>query len=335
MKKALTKVSALLFGIALAIGLAARADAETITIGTLKLAPYAGAFIAKEKGYFTAEGIDAQIVTFDAAEPVAVGVVSGDLDFGVMGTSAGMFSLGAQGALRLIGGNQREVPHFQGFGLVVSNHIYDAGLKSYKDLGGHSATVTQIGSPPHYGLALLADKFGFDLKTMRVLPLQTIPAEIAALTGGQADSGLLTATSALTPVERGNMKLIGWVGDEVQWQLSVMVTGTKTADNKSDLVARYLRALRHGLRDYHDAFTGPGETRKDGPTAPELLAILSKFTGQTTEQLDGGISYVDPEARVDATDIAHQIAWFKSQGMLKGDLDPATFIDKRYALTLP
>ncbi len=316
-------------------GAVAPVRAEAIKIGTLKQAPYGVASIAQQKGYFTAEGLDVDIVTFDSAEPVPVGIVSGDLAFGIVGTSAAMFSLAAQNALKLIGGNQREVPHFQYEAIVASKRAYAAGLTAANGFGGHSATVTQIGSPPHYGLALLADKYHVDLSGVRILALQTIPNEVSALVGGQADFGLLPATAILTPVERGDVKLLGWAGDEVRWQLSVVVTGTKTVNANPDLVQRFLRALRKGMRDYHDAFAGPGETRVDGPSAPEIYAMLGKFTGQTAQQLKGGIAYVDPEARVDAKDIAHQIEWFKAQGMVKGELDPATFIDKRYALTLP
>ncbi|HEV8016610.1 MAG TPA: ABC transporter substrate-binding protein [Stellaceae bacterium] len=326
----------LAFGVAIVFACMTRdAAAEAIKVGTLKQAPYGVVSIAQQKGYFTAEGLDVEIVTFDSAEPVPVGVVSGDLAFGVVGTSAAMFSLAAQGALKLVGGNQREVPHFQYEAIVAANRAYAAGLTSAKDFGGHSATVTQIGSPPHYGLALLAEKFGIDLNTVRILPLQTIPNEVSALVGGQADFGLLPSTAMLTPAERGDLKLLGWAGDEVRWQLSVMVTATKTANSNPDLVQRYLRAVRRGMRDYHDAFTGPGETRADGPTAPDIYAMLAKFTGQTVQQLKGGIAYIDPEARVDAKDIAHQIAWFTAQHMVKGALDPARFIDARYALTLP
>ena len=307
--------------------------AEAVKLGTLKQAPYGIAAIAQQKGYFAAEGLDVDIVTFDSAEPVPVGVVSGDLAFGIVGTSAAMFSLAAQGALKLIGGNQREVPHFQYEAIVASKRAYAAGLTTVGGFGGHSATVTQIGSPPHYGLAQLADKYRVDLKSVRVLALQTIPNEVSALVGGQADFGLLPSTAILTPIERGDVLLLGWAGDEVRWQLSVVVTNTKTANANPDLVQRFLRALRKGMRDYHDAFAGPGDTRADGPTAPDLYAMLGKFTGQTTQQLKGGIAYIDPEARVDVDDIAHQIAWFKAQGMVKGDLDPATFIDERYTLT--
>jgi len=310
------------------------AAAEAIKLGTLKQAPYGIASIAQQKGYFAAEGLDVDIVTFDSAEPVPVGVVSGDLAFGIVGTSAAMFSLATQGALKLIGGNQREVPRFQYEAIVASRRAYAAGLTTVGGFGGHSATVTQIGSPPHYGLAQLADKYRVDLKTVRVLALQTIPNEVSALVGGQADFGLLPSTAILTPVERGDVALLGWAGDEVRWQLSVIVTGAKTANAKPDLVQHFLTALRKGMRDYHDAFAGPGESREDGPTAPEVYAMLAKYTGQTPQQLKSGIPYIDPEARVDAKDIAHQIQWFKAQGMVKGELDPAGFIDARYALTL-
>ena len=45
--------------------------------------------------------------------------------------------------------------------------------------------------------------------------------------------------------------------------------------------------------------------------------------------------YLDREARVDIDDLMHQIAWFKSQGMLKDNVDGNTIIDKRYVVPMP
>ena len=64
------------------------------------------------------------------------------------------------------------------------------------------------------------------------------------------------------------------------------------------------------------------------------MAILAKAIGQTPEQLKSGISYVDGKARIDARDVQHQIDWYRSQGLLKGELRASDLIDKRYALTL-
>ena len=95
-----------------------------------------------------------------------------------------------------------------------------------------------------------------------------------------------------------------------------------------------MRAFKKGARVYHDAFTGPGETRHDGPDAKDVLAILAKFTGQSPEQIALSVAYVDGETRVDVKDILHQIAWFKSQKMLKDDIDGASVMDRRYILPL-
>jgi hypothetical protein len=44
------------------------------------------------------------------------------------------------------------------------------------------------------------------------------------------------------------------------------------------------------------------------------------------------IPYVDPEGRIDAQSVADQVAWYKSQSLLKGEVDVQQLIDSRYAL---
>jgi NitT/TauT family transport system substrate-binding protein len=320
----------------LVLGLAPeRAAAEAIKVGTLKLAQYGPLFIAKERGYFAAENIEVELLFFESGEPTAVAVASGDVDFAVMGTSGAVFNLGGQGVLKIIGGNHSEAPSFRSLGVVVSNRAYTAGLIAYKDLAGHSVAVTQIGSPPHYGLAVIAEKYRLDLKTIRVQPLQSIPNQVSAVSGGQVDAALMPATAALPAVGRGDMKLLGWMGDEAQWQLGVLLTSTKNANNRRELIERYLRAYRQGTRAYHDAFTGPGEKRQDQAAAPEILAILAKITGQKPEQLAPGIVYADTDARLNVKDVLHQIDWFKSQGMVKAEVDGKAMLDMRYIKPLP
>ena len=309
--------------------------AEHIKVGTLKLAQYSPVFIAQEKGYFAAEGLDAELVMFESAEPAAVAVVSGDLDFAVAGTSAGLFTLAGQGAIRIIGGSFREAPGFRNFGFTVSNRAFAAGLKSYKDLPGHTMAVTQIGSPTHYNVALIAEKFGLDLKSIQVVPVQSLPNELSAVKGGQVDATLLAATLVIPAAERGDVQLLGWAGDETPWQFAVLFAGTKTANDRHDTVERFLRAYKKAARDYYDAFTGADGKRQDGASAPEILALIAKFTGQPAERIETGISYVDPEARLDVKDVLHQIAWYKSQGMVKGEVDGDQIIDKRYVIPLP
>jgi hypothetical protein len=53
------------------------------------------------------------------------------------------------------------------------------------------------------------------------------------------------------------------------------------------------------------------------------------------EQVKQGIVYIDPEARLDVKDVLHQIAWYRGQGLVKGDVDGDQVIDKRYVVPLP
>ncbi|HWE73743.1 MAG TPA: hypothetical protein VG328_11335 [Stellaceae bacterium] len=101
------------------------------------------------------------------------------------------------------------------------------------------------------------------------------------------------------------------------------------------MLKRFLIAYRHGAKDYHDAVTGPGEKRQDGPGTDAMVAVLSKYLGQTQAQLKLGIAYVDERARLDEHDVQHQIDWYKSQGQIKGNLAATRLIDKRYATILP
>ncbi len=47
-----------------------------------------------------------------------------------------------------------------------------------------------------------------------------------------------------------------------------------------------------------------------------------------------GIAYVEPMLRLNVADVLRQIAWYKTQGMVKPEVDGATFIDKRYVVPL-
>ena len=310
------------------------AASEAITIGLQKFGGLGPVFIAQERGYFAAEGLNAQLVYFTAAQPIAVGVVSGDLDFGVAGFGAGFYNLAAQGALRIVGAYVREAPSFRATDYVVSNKAYEAGLTSLKDFAGHSVAVMQIGSSQHYALGLLAEKYHLDLATMRVLAVQSGPNEASAVSGGQVDAAVVPDAYIRPSLDRGDAKLLGYVGDETPWQLGGVFTATGTADRRHDIVAHFLAAYRQGVRDYHDAFIDENEQRRDGPTAPAILAIISKYTGESTEALEAGIAYFDPQARLDVADVLHQIAWYKAQNLLKGEIDGTVLVDGRYVVPL-
>ncbi len=329
------RVVAVLAAAVLLILTASNSFAEEVKIGVLNTISTAPLFLAVESGYFASEGLEPKLVTFDSAQPVALAAVSGDVDFGVTGLTSAFFSLAGQGALKIVAGAYSERAGFHYNAFVASKSAFATGLTSLKLLPSHSFSLTQIGSPPHYAIGALAEKLGFDLKSLRLLPLQSIPNQVSAITGGQADAGMLQASIVQPMLDRGDAKLLGWLGDYLSWQVGVVFTAAKTADQRADFVHRTLRAIGKGRHDYVAAFIGADGALKMGPGSTEILALLSKDLSQPPEKIQLGLIYMDPEGRLDEADILHQIAWYQSQAMLKPEIDGNAIIDRRYVVPLP
>src|SRR6202012_146404 len=98
-------------------------------------------------------------------------------------------------------------------------------------------------------------------------------------------------------------------------QANTTFTSTKIANDKHDTVERFLRAIKRGAKDYHDAFADDKEQRRDAATADASRTA---------------IPWVDAQMRLDAKDVRHQIEWFTQQGQMKPGVNADNIIDKRY-----
>jgi NitT/TauT family transport system substrate-binding protein len=312
-------------------GLARADDLLKAKVGVLRLSSSAPVFIAQDKGYFRDAGLDVELKFFDAAQPIAVAVTSGDIDFGVTAFTAGLYNLAGKGTLKVIGGMSREKPGYPLIGYFASNNAYAAGLKAPKDLAGKRIAVTQVGSSFHYSLGLLADKYGLKLSDMKVLPLQSLSNAAAALKGETVDAALLPASTARKLMDDGGAKLIGWVGDETPWQLGAVFASPKTLTNKP-LVTKLLAALARADREYHDVILAAvidGKAPINEVTKP-LLEIIAKYTNLPVEQVVGNCAYIDPAGKLDVKNVANQIEWLQAQGFVDRGFDADAIIAKEY-----
>ena len=300
-----------------ASGLARADDLLKAKVGVLRLSSSAPVFIAQDKGYFREAGLDVELKFFDAAQPIAVATTSGDVDFGITAFTAGLYNLAGKGTLKVIGGMSREKAGYPLIGYFASNNAYAAGLKTPVDLAGKRVAVTQVGSSFHYSLGLLADKYGFKLSEMKVLPLQSLSNAAAALKGETVDAALLPVSTARKLMDDGGAKLLGWVGDETPWQLGAVFASPKTLANQA-LVTRLLAALVRADREYYDVILAAVEDGKapiNDKTRP-LLEIIAKYTNLPVEQVVGNCAYIDPDGKLDVKNVANQISWLQEQGFV-------------------
>ena len=310
-------------------GAQGQAALEKVSVASLRITANSPLFIAAERGYFRDEGLEPSFNYFESAQQSVVAVVSGDVQFGVGGLSAGFYNLGAKGGLKIVAAQTREEPGFQNNGFVVTNAAFDKGLKTLADLPGHSVGINSAGSTQHYALGLVGRKYGFDLSKVTVVALQAYPNLVAAFKGGQIDSMVATVSIAHDMESLHLGHIIGWSGDETPWQLGAIYVRPRMIADHRATVERFLRAWIRGAHDYHAAFNqldAAGHPLK-GPGYDALVALLSKALQQTPDQVRDALPYIDADARVEVVDIGRQIAFWKDQKLLDPRADPAQMLD--------
>ncbi len=66
------------------------------------------------------------------------------------------------------------------------------------------------------------------------------------------------------------------------------------------------------------------------PATKPLLDIIARYANQTVDQVRVGLPYVDPEAKLDTADVAHQIRWNQEQGFVDKGFTVEKVIDPRF-----
>ena len=206
-------------------------------------------------------------------------------------------------------------------------------MNALKDLANHSVAINTVGSSFHYSLALIAEKYGFDIKTVAIKPLQTNSAEAAALAGRTVDAAIIPNVYGLGPVNRRQAMV--WPGSATKRRgRSASPWSRPRPPTRVRTMCRISCAPIATAQSFTTMPSPEPTALKNGPDTEAVMAIVAKTIGQKAEDVMQAIAYADPEERLDVKDILHQIDWFRAQGMIRGDFDADAIIDKRYVIPL-
>ncbi|UCE31890.1 MAG: ABC transporter substrate-binding protein [Burkholderiales bacterium] len=328
--------AALVGSLTLASWSGAALGADKITIGALRFTSHAPTFIAYERGYFKAEGLDVEIKFFQAAQPIAVAIASGDIDFGVTALTGGFYSLADKGAVKVIGGLYAEQPGHPGMAILASNQAYAAGLKSPADLKGRSWAMTQQGSSFHYVAGMLSRKHGFALSDLGLKPLQKVGSMIGAVKSGQVDAMAMVPHVAIPLDKAGAAKIIGWVRDLGDYQVTTIFTSTRNTTRNPDLVRRFMRAYVRGIADYRNTML---DQSRDPAATEAMVDIIHKYVysdrprEKAAPPIKAGSVFMSANAALNVKDVARQLAWFQQAGLAPKTLTMEEMVDTRFAPT--
>ena len=305
---------------------------ESVRVGLMPVASNGAVFLAASRGYFKAEGLDVDLRGFASPEAVVQALAGGALDFGVAAFTATAFNLAGKGAITAVAAQARERRGYEGNEIVASNAAFEHGLRDYAKLGGKVIALNLLGSPFHYQLGQIARLKGFALDSVTLKPLQSFAAVARAVQEGRVDAAILPASYANDLLTASQAKLLGWYSDLDEPQLGALFTTGALIAAQRPTVEKFVGAYRRGVADYAKALlrhTRFGKRVHDDESnaAAALIARYIHPGSGGVHAVEASAYFVDPRARIDMSDIARQIAWYKAQGMIGADVEATRTVD--------
>lgn len=325
-----------LIGAAAATGLAAPAIAQNkkIVVGALRFTSHSASFIAVERAYFRDAGLDVELRFFQAAQPMAVAIASGDVDYAVTAISGGLISLADKGAIKVIGGALSEEPGIDGQKILASDAAFQAGLTSPAGLAGKKFGISTAGSSFHYMGSKVAEAEGID---MSFTPLQKVGAIIGALKSGQIDAWSIVPHIAKPLAGSGAVHIIGNVSDYLpNYQVTTVFTSAANANDERQQTSDFLKAFSMGASDYNAAMIDKSGG-EDGVN--EMVDLIHKYVYNDRERakaapsIINGTMRINEGARMNVASVQDQLSWFQSEGLIDSAITLDTFVDTSYVET--
>ena len=285
-------------------------------------------YVADKRGYFAQEGLKVELVSFDAAARMVAPLASGELDAGGGGIAAGLFNAVARGVgAKIVADKSTSAPGQSTGALMVRKDLIASGkYKTPADLRGAKLALPAAGTGTSTSLDLYFRKFGLSLKDMDLVYL-SFPQTAAALANGAIDAGFLTEPSVTSVISKGYAETIA--GDDVMFpnhQIAVTQYSEKFIRERRGVAVRFMRATLLGCRDYMDSLAGG---HLAGPKGDAMISILVEYSllKDPAVYREMAVHGCDPDGSLNLASLKADLDYFKSQGLIEGQVEVADAID--------
>ncbi len=308
-------------------GAATRLGAQTkpalhIRVVHVPVLIFAPLYVAIERGYFTREGLDVELIGTPGGTSAFVEMASGRAEAVVGGLGAGLFNAAARGLdFKVVGPAHLERPPVS-TPLVVSRRAYDAGeIRAVRDLRGKRVSVNVLGSATEFWLNAAMLHGGLTLADVRPVEVN-FPEVPAALANGAIAAGLLGEPLATLAEDRG--QIVRLSEDFINGvQVTAVYFGGEFMRRQADHAVGFMTAWLRACRDL-------------SPTAyrrPEVAQIVQKYTGVPADVVRRARPpYHEPNGQMDFNDFTRLQEFFRTRGELTytRPLPPSAYVDTSF-----
>lgn len=290
-----------------------------------------GFYIADARGYLKAEGIEAKFIVFDSSARMVAPLATGEIDVGSGAVGAGTYNAFERGiTLRAVIDKARNKGIYSYQGLMARKDLWDSGaVRELKDLKGRKFAMTAPGSNEWAVLNETVQRAGLKLSDVETVIL-SMPQQVAAYASKAIDVSFLPEPFMSAAIKSGSAVKMTPVSDLRDDDVTgVIVYGQVFMKDRPDVAHRVTRAYIRGLRDYVDALK---DARLAGPGAEDIIDIIARYSTVKDKNVLREIipHYVDPDGAVGAESLKKDWAFFRSQGLINGDVTVDQLIDKSW-----
>jgi NitT/TauT family transport system substrate-binding protein len=249
-----------------------------VRIATARTASDAGLFLAADKGYYQQEGLDVDLIPFNATSEMLPAVGTGQVETVTVGPNPATLNALARGVpLKAVLDTGSFRPGVQYQAVVVRKELYDRGRgRDLADLRGMSLATTPPGkaTTSACGLAAGLQRIGMTLDDLDIVPL-TFPDMVPALANGAVDSALMSEPFKTRALRQGTIvPTVSTSELYPNFALGLIAFSTDFYNNRPAGKA-FARAYVKAIRELLDARAG----RTSPAVRAELEEIIARNTG--------------------------------------------------------
>src|SRR5688572_45590 len=220
-------------------------------------------FLAKQRGYFTAEGLAVEHEAFKVSADMVPAVATGELHVASGAINPALFNAVTRGVnFTLVADAGSFQPGRANTSLVIRKEVVDSGRYSrLDDLRGMTIGVPGPYTVNHFMLSVIADRYGFPLDEINITPVPMADS-LLALRNGSLD-GYYDVEPSPTIAEREAIGVRVLTSDQLfeGFQSSVVIYGPAMT-SQPEAAKRFMVGYVRGVRDYLDAFFGGKERER-------------------------------------------------------------------------
>jgi len=204
---------------------------------------WATAWIAKEAGYFSDEGLDVELIRVGGSTRMVAAMLGG---------SAPIIQAGAVAAIAATAAGS-DVVIIAATGNISSFHLMARpDIKRPSDLKGKKAAITTFGSTSDQMVRIALQKFNLEPnRDVAMLSLGAQPEVFAALQSGAVEVAALTYPLYLQAAKSGMRELVNFAELGVEDVTGTVITTRSFIAQQRDTALRFLKAYIRGAHRYH------------------------------------------------------------------------------------